>query len=86
MRNVFYVLIVIWLLLLLSRTQGNIIIGLQYQTRILQGHTADLFNLQQQIDGTYVQGPLPKHYDETTPTPLGPRRLRKHIGQELKDN
>jgi hypothetical protein len=46
------------------------------------GHQADLMNLQEQIDHTYVRGPLPKHVDAATPTPLV---IRPKVGQLAPD-
>ena len=77
MKRLCYTALVLWMLLL-TRTQANLTVTLRYQTRMLMGLEEDVRNLQQQIDHTYVRGPLPTRVDETTPTPL---RIHPKVGQ-----
>lgn len=80
------VVLIASLLLLLWRAEANLTISVRHLNGIVAGQQEDLFNLQRQIDGTYVRGPLPVHVDESTPTPLTPRHLHKHVGQEIRSH
>lgn len=49
MKNLTIIALVVWMLIL-TRTQANLSIGLHYLNMEVMGHEDDLLNLQQQID------------------------------------